>query len=117
MLRIQHLLCLGGTSSRCGEVEVCFFRERRMDSLLMGSSNSTFIRSSRRQIVQRLCPSGADPQAISIIFASVLPSTFRRALSELIFLLIFKAASIPSEAKSFTVLAIVARLTLHADIH
>lgn len=66
MLRIQHLLCLGGTSSCYGEVEVCFFRERRMDSLLMGSSNSTFIRSSRRRIVQRLCPSGAGPQAISI---------------------------------------------------
>lgn len=114
-LQILRLLCLGDTSSRCGEVEVGFFKERRIASLLMGSSNSIFKWSSRRRIVQRAWPSGTGPQATSMIFASVLPSILRRALSELMFLLIFNTSSIPPEAKSFTVFAIVARLTLHAD--
>ena len=56
-LQILRLLCLGGTSSHCGEVEVVFFKERRIASRLMGSSNSIFKRSSRRRIVILIEPS------------------------------------------------------------
>ena len=56
-LRILRLPCLRNASSRCGEVEVVFL-ERRIASLLIGSSNSFFIRSSRRRIVQWACSSG-----------------------------------------------------------
>jgi len=79
-----------------------------MASLLTGVSNSTLAFSSNSFRVHLQCPSGTGPQAISISFASALPSTFRLALSELTLRFNCKRLSTPLVQYDLTVLLIVA---------
>ena len=87
--------------------QLVFFNVLRMASRLTGVSSSIFMRSSSSRMVHREWPSGAGSQAVAIIMASALPSTFRRAWSE--FTLRFKAmtASIPPSLNFLTMFATV----------
>ena len=91
--------------------EPVFFNALPMAFLPTGTSSSILAFSSKRRSVHLAWPSGTGPQAISMMWASALPSSFRRALSE--FALRFKLVMppIPSFINSFTVFVTVAGQT------
>ena len=109
--RLRSLLILfsGGTSRCFCEVEVCFFKARPIAVRLTGSSRTTRHSSSKRRRVQRARPSGAGPQAICIMRASVRPSTFVLEVSEFGFRLIERTSSKPPAAYALTTFLTVLR--------
>ena len=107
-LRSLDPLYWGDTNNLTGAVEVRFFNVRLIVSRLTGVSSTMRAFSSKSRIVHRLWPSGTGPQAISMIFASVLPSTFQRALSEFTLRSIARTLSSPCVQYVLTVLLTVA---------
>ena len=82
-----------------------------MAFLPTGASSSILAFSSKKRNGHLTWPSGAGPQAISIMRASALPSSFRRALFEFILRFRLVMPLILSLLNSFTVFVTVARQT------
>lgn len=88
-----------------------FFSALPMASLLTGVSSSILAFSARSRSVHLACPSGAGPQAISMMRASALPSNLRHALSEFTLRFRWVMPLIPSLVNSSTVFVTVAGQT------